>query len=116
VFFFGTTSLSILPNIFPIVSWRAHDNIPDDTSPNADAEADLVPTFKDGMRIFPCPEVTVVDPEHTLTSKTHFVCPQNFVLTTSIWATTRNVGQFLPNYTERCPRRVSFAFVKFIPM
>jgi hypothetical protein len=50
---------------------------PDDTNPNADAEADLIPTFADSVRITPCPEVTVVDAEHTLTRKTRFVCPQN---------------------------------------
>jgi hypothetical protein len=57
----------------------AHDNDPDDTSPNADAEADLIPTLADSMRIIPCPEVTAVDVEHILTRKIHFVCPQNVV-------------------------------------
>jgi hypothetical protein len=57
----------------------AHDNVPDDTSPKADAEADLIPTFADSKRIIPCPEVTVVDVEHTITRKTRFVCPQNIV-------------------------------------
>jgi hypothetical protein len=58
---------------------RAHDNVPDDNSPNADAEADLIPMFADSMRIIPCQDVTVVDIEHTLTSKTRFVSPQNVV-------------------------------------
>jgi hypothetical protein len=38
----------------------AHDNVPDDTNPDADAEADLIPTFASSMRIIPCPGVTVV--------------------------------------------------------
>jgi hypothetical protein len=43
---------------------RAHDNAPDDSSPNADVEA----------------EVTVVDVEHTLMRKTRFVCPHNVMV------------------------------------
>jgi hypothetical protein len=43
----------------------AHDNIPDDSSPNADAEADLISKFEDRIRGIPCPEVAVVDAEHT---------------------------------------------------
>jgi hypothetical protein len=31
------------------------------------------------MRITPCPGMTVIVGEHTLTHKTHFVFPQNFV-------------------------------------
>jgi hypothetical protein len=34
----------------------------------------LIPTFAVNMRTFPCPEVTVVDAEHTLTLKIRFVC------------------------------------------
>jgi hypothetical protein len=56
------------------VADRDHDSVPDDTSPNA--EADLMPTFVDSMRIFPCPEVAVVDVEHTFTRERHLVCPQ----------------------------------------
>lgn len=58
---------------------NVNDNVPDDTRPNAEAEAEanLTPTFAKRMKIIPCPEVTVVDVEHTLTRKTHFVCPQN---------------------------------------
>jgi hypothetical protein len=39
----------------------AHNNVPDNTSPNTDAEADLIPMFVDSIRIIPCPEVTVVN-------------------------------------------------------
>jgi hypothetical protein len=53
----------------------AHDNVPDDSSPNADGETDFIPTSADSTRITPCREVTVVDTEHTLTGKTCFVCP-----------------------------------------
>jgi hypothetical protein len=45
--------------------------------PNADAEADLIKKFADSMRIIPCPEVTVVDVEHTLTRKMRSICPHN---------------------------------------
>jgi hypothetical protein len=54
----------------------AHDRVSDDST---DAEADLIPTFADSMRIIPCPEMTFVDVEHTITRKTRFVCPQNVV-------------------------------------
>jgi hypothetical protein len=47
------------------VADKIHDNVPDDTSPNVDAGVDVIPTFKDSMRIMMCPEVTVVDAEHT---------------------------------------------------
>jgi hypothetical protein len=57
----------------------AHDNVPDDTSPNTDAAADSIPMFEDSMRIIPCPPVTVVVAEHDLTPETRFVCPQNVV-------------------------------------
>jgi hypothetical protein len=40
------------------------------------AEAGLTPIFAKSMRIIPCPEVTVVDVQHTITRKTCFVCPQ----------------------------------------
>jgi hypothetical protein len=55
----------------------AHNRVPYDSSPSTDAEGDLIPMFMDSMRIIPCPEVTVVDVEHTLTYKTCIVCPQN---------------------------------------
>jgi hypothetical protein len=45
----------------------AHDNVPDDSSPNADA--DLVPTFAD--RIIRCRNVTVVDGEYTMSTEYH---------------------------------------------
>jgi hypothetical protein len=34
---------------------------------------------EDSMRITPCPSLTLIDGGHTLTHRTHFVCPQNFV-------------------------------------
>jgi hypothetical protein len=40
---------------------KAHNNIPDDTSLNASNELDLIFTYLDGMRIIPCPEVTIMD-------------------------------------------------------
>jgi hypothetical protein len=55
-----------------------HDNISDDTTTNAEAAADFIPTFADSMRIIPCPEVTVVDVEDTLT-RIWLVSPQNVV-------------------------------------
>jgi hypothetical protein len=45
----------------------AHQNDPIDSSPNADAEADFIPTFRNSMRIIPCPKVNVMDIEHTHT-------------------------------------------------
>jgi hypothetical protein len=45
---------------------EAHDNVPDDSSPNTNAEADLIATFTDSVRIIPFPEVTVVGIKHTL--------------------------------------------------
>jgi hypothetical protein len=53
----------------------AHDNVADDFNPNTDAKAELLPTFEDSLRIIPCPMVTAMDAEHTLTRKTCFVCP-----------------------------------------
>jgi hypothetical protein len=50
---------------------------PDDSCSRTDAEAVLIPMFAGSMRIIACPEVTVVDVEHTLTHKTWLVCPQN---------------------------------------
>jgi hypothetical protein len=47
----------------------AHSSVPDDSSPYTDGEADLMLMFVDSMRIIPCPEMTVVDVEHTLTYK-----------------------------------------------
>jgi hypothetical protein len=29
------------------------------------------------LRIIPCPDVIVVDVEHTFTNKTYFICPHN---------------------------------------
>jgi hypothetical protein len=42
-----------------------------------DAEADLIPMFTDRMWITLCPEVILVDVEHTLKRKTDLVFPQN---------------------------------------
>jgi hypothetical protein len=55
----------------------AHENVPDGTSPNSDAEEDFIPTFAD--RIIPCPDATVVDGEYINTRKTRFACPQTVV-------------------------------------
>jgi hypothetical protein len=49
----------------------------DGFSPNAYAEADLIATFTDSMRIIPCPEVPVVNVENTLMRKASFVGPHN---------------------------------------
>jgi hypothetical protein len=54
-----------------------HIRVFDVTSPNANAEEDLIPTFVDSIRIISCLEVIVVDVVHTPTSKTCFVCPEN---------------------------------------
>jgi hypothetical protein len=51
-----------------------HNNVPGDSSPKADAEADLVPMFTGSRRIIPYPEV---DGDDTLTRITCFLCPQN---------------------------------------
>lgn len=58
---------------------EARNNVPDDVSPNADAEAHLISTFADNIRIIPCPEVTGVNVERTPRRKTRFACPQNVV-------------------------------------
>jgi hypothetical protein len=55
---------------------EVHDNVPDDASPNTDAEADLIPTLKVSMRFVTCPESTVVL-QHAFTLR--FVCPQEVV-------------------------------------
>lgn len=47
---------------------QAQDKVSDDSSPNADIEADLIPMFTDRMGVILCPEVTRI---------THFICPQN---------------------------------------
>jgi hypothetical protein len=59
------------------VQLSAPNNVPEDSSPNADAEEDFIPTFVDCMKIILCPQVTVVDVEHALMHKTCFTCPQN---------------------------------------
>jgi hypothetical protein len=61
-----------------LISQHADSNVPDICSPNADAEAELIPTFSDSM-IISCPELTVVDVEHTLTRETCFICVQNIM-------------------------------------
>jgi hypothetical protein len=62
------------------VRWQigVQDNVTDDASPNADAQADLIPMFADSVKITRA-EATAVDVEHTLTRKTRIVCPQNVV-------------------------------------
>jgi hypothetical protein len=39
------------------IRWQigAHDYVPDDSSPNIDAEVDLIPSFMDSARIIPRP-------------------------------------------------------------
>jgi len=56
----------------------AHNNVFDDTNPSVDTEAVLMLTFF-SLRIIPHPDVTVVDVEHNLMCKTHFVSEYNFV-------------------------------------
>jgi hypothetical protein len=55
------------------IALGAHDNVPDDSSPNAD----LITTFAGSMWIIPHPEVTVLDIGHTLKRKACFVYLQN---------------------------------------
>jgi hypothetical protein len=57
----------------------AHCNVTNDPSPNAEGEADMMPKFEDNRRIIRCPEVTVVDVEHTLMLKTCSVSAQSVV-------------------------------------
>jgi hypothetical protein len=59
------------------VADRGPRQFPDNFRPNADAETDLTDKFVGGIRIIPCPEMFVVEVEHTLTRKTYFACPQN---------------------------------------
>jgi hypothetical protein len=44
----------------------AHDNVPDNSSPTVDAEVGLIPMFAESSRNIPCPELAVLDGEHTL--------------------------------------------------
>jgi hypothetical protein len=47
--------------------WQVADtDVPDNSSPNNDAEADMIPMSMDNMKIMPHPEVTIVDIEHTV--------------------------------------------------
>jgi hypothetical protein len=50
----------------------AQDKAPVHSSPNADPEAELIPTFADNMKIISCPVVTAVD-----VLKTCYVSPEN---------------------------------------
>jgi hypothetical protein len=54
-------------NQYIVEQLGAHQNDPIDSSPNTDAEADVIPTFRDNVRIIPCPEVYVMDIKHTHT-------------------------------------------------
>jgi hypothetical protein len=54
----------------------ASDNLPDDSRPNAEAETGFIPTFADSTSVIPCPEMTPVGAQHTVTRKTCFACPQ----------------------------------------
>jgi hypothetical protein len=47
----------------------AHDIDFDDSTQNADAEADLIPTFTISMRIVRFSKVSIMDAEHSLTYK-----------------------------------------------
>jgi hypothetical protein len=42
---------------------------PDDLCPNPDVDADFILTFADSMSVITCPDVTVLNAEHTLTQK-----------------------------------------------
>jgi hypothetical protein len=53
---------------------RAHEDVPQDTSTQVYAKADLISTHK---RIIPRPEVTTVDAKEALMRKTRFVGPKN---------------------------------------
>jgi hypothetical protein len=55
---------------------ETYDSVPDTSSPNADAEAVLIPMFMDSMIIIWYTEVTVVATEHTLICKTCFAWSQ----------------------------------------
>jgi hypothetical protein len=59
----------------------AHGSIPDDTSPNTEAQANLITTFTDSIKIISYLEVTVVGVQHNLTRKIRFVCPHTIVQT-----------------------------------
>jgi hypothetical protein len=59
------------------VADRGPRHIPNNSSPNADAEEELISTFTNTMRIIACPEVFVVDIEYILVNQTYFVCTQN---------------------------------------
>jgi hypothetical protein len=43
---------------------RGHSKVPSDSSPNADAKADLISTFADSTRIIPCSEMTAANVKH----------------------------------------------------
>jgi hypothetical protein len=51
----------------------------DDSSPNVDAEPDLVPTFVGSMKILSYPEAAVVDVERTIMLGTCFIFPLNII-------------------------------------
>jgi hypothetical protein len=55
----------------------AHNNVPDNTSPNVYSEVGLIPTFMDIM-ITLCPAITAVDSEHTFIRRICFTYTQNF--------------------------------------
>jgi hypothetical protein len=56
---------------------------PDDSSPNADAEPNLIATFADSTKVISWPEVILVDVEHTPTSKICFVSSRKVVFKTT---------------------------------
>lgn len=60
-----------------LTSWHkgAQDNVPDDSSPNANSKARLIRSWIT-WELIPCPDVAV---EHTLWRKTCFVYPQTIM-------------------------------------
>jgi hypothetical protein len=59
------------------VADRGHDNVPDNSSQHADAEAKFILMFVDSTRIIPGPVATVVGVEHIIKCETWFLCPRN---------------------------------------
>jgi hypothetical protein len=53
---------------------------PIDSSPNADAEANFIPTFRDSMRIISCQKVNVIGIEHTHTQNILLLSIEYYVI------------------------------------
>jgi hypothetical protein len=56
-----------------------HDIFLGDFKLNANLEADFIDPFTGNMRIIPCPEVPVLEVEHTLMCKACLVCGHNIM-------------------------------------